>query len=84
MNDVFLPIKAPIEQLRDVSFVHSCVPKIKLFLSFLRKKLNDSLNLPFFISLMELLRSIIYWILNMNSDDYQDPFKCDGFPEKFR
>jgi len=38
MNDVFLPIKAPLEQLREISFCHSAVPKIKLFLSFLRLK----------------------------------------------
>lgn len=36
MNDVFLPIKAPLSQLRDCSFAHSAVPKIKLFLSYLR------------------------------------------------
>lgn len=84
MNDVFLPIKTPPQQLRDVSFVQSAVPRIKMFLSYLRKKAIDLLNLPFFISLMELLRTIIYWVLEIDQDNYQDPFKCEGFPNKFR
>jgi hypothetical protein len=84
MNDVFLPIKAPLSQLRDCSFAHSAVPKIKLFLSYLRQKAQDELNLPFYIQLMELLRGIIYWVLKVDSDDYQDPFTCEGYPNKFR
>lgn len=70
MNDVFLPIKAPLYQLRDVSFVQSCVPRIKLFLSYLRKKAMDLLNLPFFISLMELLKGLIYWVLEIDMDNF--------------
>jgi len=50
----------------------------------LRKKASDLLNLPFFISLMELLRGIIYWVLEIDMENYQDPFKCEGFPNKFR
>jgi hypothetical protein len=84
MNDVFLPIKATDNQLRDVSFCHSAVPKIKLFLSFLRKKSVDQLNLPFYISLMELLRGIVYWVLKADLEDYQDPFRCEGYPDRFR
>lgn len=60
------------------------MPRIKLYLSYLRKKAQDSLNLPFFISLMELLRGIIYWVLEIDNENYQDPFKCEGFPNKFR
>jgi hypothetical protein len=86
MNDVFLPIKISIDNLRDISFMQSVVPRIKLYLSYLRKKANDLLNLPFYISLIELMRGIVYWVLNTPTDvvDYQDPFKCDGFPDKFR
>lgn len=63
MNDVFLPIKAPKQQLVDINFCHSCVPRIKLFLGFLRNRDNESLNLPFYISLMELLKGIVFWVL---------------------
>lgn len=60
------------------------MPKLKLYLSYLRKKASDLLNLPFFISLMELMRGIIYWVLEIDMENYQDPFKCEGFPNKFR
>jgi hypothetical protein len=33
---------------------------------------------------MELLRGIIYWVLEIDMENYQDPFKCEGFPNKFR
>jgi hypothetical protein len=33
---------------------------------------------------MELLKGIVFWVLEIDSDDYQDPFKCDGFPIKER
>lgn len=84
MNDVFLPIKADQSQLREVAYVQSAVPKIKEYLLYLRQKNNDALNLPFFISLMELLKGIIYWTLDLDTEMYNDPYKCEGFPHKYR
>ena len=60
MNDVFLPIKISIDNLRDISFMQSVVPRIKLYLSYLRKKANDLLNLPFYISLIPKALAFIY------------------------
>jgi hypothetical protein len=84
MNYVFLPVKENIDVLRDLNFIHSTVPKIKQFLYYIRTNQVDALNLPFFISLMELLKGVIYFVLDIKSDDYMDPFKCDGFPNKLR
>jgi hypothetical protein len=84
MNDVFLPIKVENDIIMDVAYVQSAFPKIKEFLLFLRKKDLDALNLPFFISLMELLRGIIYWVLELDFDNFQNPFTCNGFPIKQR
>jgi hypothetical protein len=53
MNYVFLPVKERNEVIQDLSFLHSAVPKVKLFLNYIRTKQIDLLNLPFFISFME-------------------------------
>jgi hypothetical protein len=84
MNDVFLPIKCDPQQLIDLNFCQSTVPLIKTFLNYLRQNRQDDLNLPFYISLLEMLKGIVYWLLEVESDDYQDPFKCNGFPIKDR
>jgi hypothetical protein len=70
MNYVFLPVKENIDVLRDLNFIHSTVPKIKQFLYYIRTNQVDALNLPFFISLMELLKGVIYFVLDIKSDDY--------------
>jgi|APGre2960657423_1045063.scaffolds.fasta_scaffold238463_1 hypothetical protein len=83
MNYVFLPVKESNQVITDVSFLHSAVPKIKLFLFYVRTKEIDLLNLPFFISFMEQLKGLIYFILEIkDSTDYEDPFKCEGYPSK--
>jgi len=83
MNYVFLPVKENNDAILDLSFLHSAVPRIKLFLFYIRTKQTDLLNLPFFISVMELLKGIVYFILEIkNSTDYEDPFKCEGYPNR--
>lgn len=84
MNDVFLPIKASNQLLIDINYCHSCVPRIKLFLGYLRRCENEELNLPFYISLMELLKGLVFWILEPEDDEYKNPFTCNGFPIKER
>ena len=38
MNYVFLPVKENNDVIQDLSFLHSAVPKIKLFLYYIRTK----------------------------------------------
>lgn len=33
---------------------------------------------------MELLKGIVFWLITIDSDDYQNPFTCEGFPIKER
>ena len=54
MNDVFLPIKAEPSEIADVQFVQSCVPNLQQYISNIRRKKTDLLNLPFFIAFQEL------------------------------
>ena len=85
MNYVFLPVKESNDVIQELSFLHSAVPKIKLFLFYIRTKQTDLLNLPFFISVMELLKGMVYFILEIkDSTDYEDPFKCEGYPNQQR
>lgn len=70
MNDVFLPIKCDNQQLLDINMCHSCVPLIKQYLGLLRERKTEGLNLPFFISLMELLKGLIYWLVEVDNNDY--------------
>jgi len=70
MNDVFLPMKCDPVQLIEINFCHSTVPLIKTFLSYLRQNKQDDLNLPFYISLLEMLKGIVTWILEVDSDDF--------------
>lgn len=70
MNDVFVPIKATSMEISDVQFCQSAVPKLKEFLFYIRKKEYDSLNLPFYISVQELLIKMIKFILKLENSIY--------------
>lgn len=64
--------------------MQSSVIKIKQFLYFIRYKDQDSLNLPFYISVQDLFKGIIAFILDLNVSDYNDLFKCEGYPNRQR
>jgi len=77
MNDVFVPIKADKQEIQDVLFIQSAVPKIKLFLHYIRKQKTELLNLPFFIGIEELLKGLIFFVLEIKNL-YTDPFEVEG------
>ena len=64
MNDVFVPKKCDQEEIDMVLFIQSAVPKIKLFLHHLRQKNREALNLPFLITIQDLLKRLIFFVLD--------------------
>ena len=83
MNDVFVPIKCTREEIYCVLYMQSSVPKIKQFLYYAREKEVEKMNLPFFLGIQELLKGMIFFILD-ESDHLSDPMTLDGEPIKIR
>ena len=81
MNDVFVPIKCDQQEIHTVLYIQSAVPKIKTFLFYIRERVMDKMNLPFFIGIQELLKSMIFFILD-EKNQLLDPMTCDGTPSK--
>lgn len=63
--------------------MQSSVPKLKIFLTLLREKNTDKMNLPFFLGILELLKGMVFFILN-NEDQLADPMTLEGIPIKSR
>jgi hypothetical protein len=34
--------------------------------------------------LLELLKGLVYWLIELDIENYQDPIKCEGYPNKDR
>lgn len=85
MNDVFIPQKCPKEEIDSVLFIQSAVPRIKVFLLYNReyKKYKEMLNLPFCIGIEELLKRLIFFVLD-EKNSFSDPFVLDGNPVVLR
>jgi hypothetical protein len=64
-----------------VLFVHSCVDHLKHFIFYVRNKNTDILTVTYFVMLEELLTSMIFFVTETES---QDPFTCEGIPNKKR
>ena len=83
MNDIFVPIKCTKEEIYCVLYMQSSVPKIKKYLFFIREKMTEQMNLPFFLGIQELLRGMIFFILD-ESDSLKDPMTVNSEPLKSR
>ena len=59
--------------------MQSSVPKMKKYLFFIREKKTEQMNLPFFLGIQELLKGMIFFILN-ETDNLKDPMLVDGEP----
>ena len=57
--------------------MQSSVPKMKKYLFFIREKKTDQMNLPFFLGIQELLKGMIFFILD-ETDNLKDPMLVDG------
>jgi len=49
-----------------------------------RNKDQDALNLPFYISVQELFKGLIAYILDLPPDEHFDYFKADSYPNRQR
>ena len=83
MNDVFVPIKCEREEIETVLFIQSAVPKIKAFLECLRAGDTDTLNLPFLIGIQELLKSLIFFVIE-ETNPLKAPLSVDNPPNPLR
>ena len=77
MNDVFVPIKCTREEIYCVLYMQSSVPKIKTFLYLTREKNTEKMNLPFFLGIQELLKDVVFFLLN-EEDHMKDPMTING------
>lgn len=80
-EDAFIIKKVDHSEVSDVLFIHSCVDPIKQFLYFIRKKMTESLSVPYFVQVEDLLSSMIFFITETESTD---PFTCEGIPFRRR
>ena len=83
MNDVFVPIKCSLEEIKCVLYMQSSVPKIKQFLSYAREKNTERMNLPFFLGIQELLKDVIFFLVD-EKGRLVDPMTIEGEPLKSR
>ena len=83
MNDVFVPMKCSREEIYCVLYMQSSVPKTKQFLQYIREKNMEKMNLPFFLGIQELLKSVVFFLLD-NKDPYADPMTIEGSPIQVR
>ena len=60
------------------------MPRLKQYLLNIRKKNTDNLNLPFYISIQELLKDIIDFVLDTDKTIYVYHLTCEGYPEPQR
>lgn len=80
-EDVFIMKKAEHQEVSDLLFIHSCVAPLKQYLFSIRRKLTESLSVPYFIQLEQLLASMVFFLTETES---MDPFQCEGIPYKRR
>lgn len=59
------------------------MPKIKQFLFYIREKNMEKMNLPFFLGIQELLKDMIFFILDEHNT-YSDPMSLNSEPSKSR
>ena len=64
MDDVFQPIRVPQEEIRDVLFIQSAVPLLKLFIELIRGRETERLTLSIYIDVEELISKLILFLLN--------------------
>lgn len=80
-EDAFIIKKAEDEEVADVLFIHSCVDPIKKYLYLVRKRMVESLTVPYFMSVEELLSTMIFFTTETESTD---AFTCEGIPKRKR
>ena len=78
MDDVFILTKLPKEEVQNILFAQSCVPRIKEFLYDLRKD-GENLTSPYFTNFEDLLSKMVYFV---TLSDHPEPLKCEGIPVK--
>lgn len=78
MDDVFILEKFKEEEVKNILFIQSSVPKIKEFIYFLRYK-SDQINSPYLKRFEELLTELIFFVTRTGSSD---AFNCEGIPQK--
>lgn len=83
MDDVFILDKFDASEVKANLFLQSCVPLIKEFIYVTRVKSND-LRGPYMKGFEELLGKILFFLIQIENTEGQDPFKCEGVPSKQR
>ena len=62
-------------------FIHSCVDPLKHFIFYIRNKNTDILTVTYFVTIEELLTSMIFFTTETESND---PYTCEGIPNRKR
>ena len=79
MDDVFIIELVSVEEINSVLFIHSCVPKIKEFVYYLRNH-RAKLDSPYMKAFEDLLSGLVGFIIN--SPPNSNPFTSEGMPDK--
>ena len=79
MDDVFIIELVSVEEINSVLFIHSCVPKIKEFVYYLRNH-RAKLDSPYMKAFEDLLSGLVGFIIN--SPPNSNPFTSEGVPDK--
>lgn len=77
MDDVFIIEKVDYDYVSPVLFIHSCIPKIKEFISNLKFNPKE-LTSPYMKEFEELITSLVFFVLQHS--DEKDPLKSDSSP----